>query len=71
LFPENDFALERTAGLWYAVPTMSIVTVKALRCDNCGFTWLPLGRGKKLPERCPSRKCRTRQWNVKASRKKK
>jgi predicted Zn-ribbon and HTH transcriptional regulator len=50
---------------------MAIVTVKAFRCDNCGFTWLPQRAGKKLPERCPSRQCRTRQWNIKASRKKK
>ena len=45
--------------IWYYVP------MRAKRdcwvCEECGWAWLVTGT--KMPERCPSRKCRKTTWN--------
>lgn len=39
----------------------------SLKCDICGYSgsktrpWYSISR--KLPEACPNRKCRSREWN--------
>jgi len=45
---------------------MAKVTVTAFQCDVCGHPWLPKDE-TKLPERCPSRSCRSVSWNKSAS----
>ena len=35
--------------------------VPVCECDQCGHRWIQ--EGQKLPERCPSRKCRSAKWN--------
>ena len=35
--------------------------VPVCECDQCGHRWIQ--EGDKLPERCPSRKCRSAKWN--------
>jgi hypothetical protein len=32
-------------------------------CDKCGHKWI--AENRELPKQCPSRKCRSRQWNEK------
>lgn len=44
---------------------MSLVQRTVCECDVCGHEWIA-EVGGKLPKRCPSRKCRTTQWNSKA-----
>ena len=39
---------------------MSTVWVECWKCDECGYRWI---KGEVWPERCPSRKCRKRQWD--------
>ena len=46
--------------LWYSVP-MGTAWVECWKCDECGFRWI---KTEVFPERCPSRKCRSRKWNV-------
>ena len=36
--------------------------VPVCECDQCGHRWLQ--EGAKLPDRCPSRKCRSLRWNL-------
>jgi hypothetical protein len=38
-----------------------MVPGKSLRCDACGWPWISIS--KDLPEACPNRACRSRQWN--------
>ena len=40
---------------------MAEVTVKAWKCDVCGWTWIP--ESASVPVQCPSRKCRSSKWN--------
>lgn len=35
-----------------------------LHCDVCGFEWIK--KQGKIPEQCPSSRCRSRKWNSKA-----
>ena len=49
---------------WYDVP-MSVTWARVSECDVCGHKWLP--EGDKLPDRCPSRSCRSTKWNQAAS----
>lgn len=42
---------------------MATAFVECWKCDVCGFRWI---KTETWPERCPSRKCRTRQWNQSA-----
>jgi ribosomal protein L37E len=41
------------------------VTIPAIECtcERCGYEWVSIA--KELPEACPSRRCRTREWNGK------
>ena len=41
---------------------MSIVAREAWKCDVCGFEWLR--SDGIVPVQCPSKKCRTRKWNL-------
>jgi hypothetical protein len=34
---------------------------KELKCEQCSFVWISIA--KDLPEFCPNRECRSRQWN--------
>ena len=47
-------------AIWYDVP-MSVTWERVLMCDECGHRWL--AEGEAMPERCPSRKCRSARWN--------
>lgn len=40
---------------------MSKRTREVWHCDVCGWEWLP--EFNKVPERCPNRECRKRNWN--------
>jgi hypothetical protein len=55
---------------------LGTITVKAksLQCDVCGY---PVGHerpwhsiGVRLPEQCPNRYCRSREWNGKKKKRK-
>ena len=37
------------------------VTREIWKCDVCAWEWIP--ESASVPERCPSRKCRSRNWN--------
>ena len=41
---------------------MSKVTREVWHCDVCDWEWLP--DSSKVPDRCPNRKCRKRNWNA-------
>jgi hypothetical protein len=41
--------------------TLPARPAKQCTCDRCGWTWISLA--KRTPEECPSRACRTKQWN--------
>ena len=43
-----------------------MVAGKELRCDACLFTWISIN--KALPDCCPNRECRSREWNGKKKR---
>lgn len=43
-----------------------LVPGKELKCDACGFTWVSIS--KRLPDCCPERDCRSREWNGKKKR---
>ena len=45
---------------------MSKATREVWHCDICGWEWLP--DTNKVPERCPNRKCRKRNWNAAVER---
>jgi hypothetical protein len=34
---------------------------KPVTCYRCGWTWVPYGR--RMPERCARRNCRSPYWN--------
>jgi len=34
---------------------------KELQCEVCQFIWVSIA--KELPENCPDRACRSREWN--------
>ena len=38
-----------------------LVQGKSLRCDMCGRDWISISQD--LPEACPNRDCRSREWN--------
>ena len=41
---------------------------KHYKCDQCAYDWYSLA--KRLPDCCPNRECRSREWNgVKIKRK--
>ena len=39
---------------------------KHLQCDLCGYRWISVA--VDLPENCPKRECRSREWNGKKKR---
>jgi hypothetical protein len=41
---------------------MSTVSRDIWHCDICGFEWVRTAG--IIPEQCPSRKCRSRKWNI-------
>lgn len=41
---------------------MSKRTREVWHCDVCGWEWLP--DTSKVPERCPNRECRKRNWQI-------
>ena len=41
---------------------------KSLRCDVCGQPWYSIAA--RLPECCPNRDCRSREWNGKKKKRK-
>ena len=41
---------------------MSTVEQRIWHCDICGFEWVKTPGVR--PEQCPSRKCRSRKWNI-------
>jgi hypothetical protein len=41
---------------------MSTVSQEIWHCDICGFEWVK--NPEIIPEQCPSRKCRSRKWNI-------
>jgi len=41
---------------------------KSLRCDVCGQPWYSIAA--RLPECCPNRECRSREWNGKKKKRK-
>ena len=43
-----------------------MVKGKELKCDVCGWPWVTVA--SKLPECCPNRDCRSREWNGKKKR---
>ena len=43
-----------------------MVPGKELRCECCQFVWVSIAR--ELPECCPNRECRSREWNGKKKR---
>ena len=43
-----------------------LVPGKELRCDLCGWTWVSIA--SDLPDFCPNRDCRSREWNGKKKR---
>lgn len=45
-----------------------LVPGKSLQCDACKIQWVSIA--SKLPDACPNRECRSREWNgVKKKRK--
>jgi hypothetical protein len=34
---------------------------RLLACDLCTFSWISISQ--RLPEKCPNRDCRSREWN--------
>ncbi len=40
-----------------------LVHGKELECDKCHIVWISIA--KDLPDFCPNRECRTREWNGK------
>jgi len=40
----------------------AVIEAQIAKCNQCGFKWIPKSL-KKLPTRCPSRKCRAVDWN--------
>jgi hypothetical protein len=49
---------------WYYVP-MSVIWRAVCHCDMCGHEWIR--EGETMPDRCPKRTCRSRQWNKESS----
>ena len=45
-----------------------IVPGKSLKCDACSFTWVSIA--SRLPDACPNRDCRSREWNGKKKKRK-
>ena len=43
-----------------------MVLGKELQCEQCNYVFVSIG--KKLPESCPNRECRSREWNGKKKR---
>lgn len=43
-----------------------LVPGKSLQCDACKWSWITIA--KELPEACPNRDCRSREWNGKKKR---
>lgn len=43
-----------------------MVPGKELKCQECLFVWVSIA--KDLPECCPNKKCRSREWNGKKRR---
>ena len=41
-----------------------MVSGKSLRCDACMIEWVSIV-ASKLPDACPNRECRSREWNGK------
>jgi hypothetical protein len=41
---------------------------KHLQCDQCRFDWISIA--KDLPDFCPNRECRSREWNGKKTKRK-
>lgn len=54
----TQIVLDNCTHFGYSVPMLKKGTIAV--CERCGFEWLPK---VELPERCPSRKCRSRHWN--------
>jgi len=44
------------------------VTIPAVECKCEACSWLWLSIAKDLPEACPNRDCRSREWNGKKKR---
>lgn len=45
-----------------------MVSGKELQCDICRYVWVSISR--ELPEWCPNRDCRSREWNGRKTRRK-
>jgi hypothetical protein len=45
-----------------------MVPGKKLQCDACGFPWVSIS--SRLPDCCPNRDCRSREWNGKKQKRK-
>ena len=45
-----------------------LVPGKSLQCDACGFPWVSIA--SRLPDCCPNRDCRSREWNGKKKKRK-
>jgi hypothetical protein len=43
-----------------------LVPGKELKCERCDFIWVSIA--KDLPEFCPNRDCRSREWNGRKKR---
>ena len=41
---------------------------KSLQCDACKIQWVSIA--SKLPDACPNRDCRSREWNGKKKKRK-
>lgn len=44
-----------------------MVPGKELQCEKCFWMWVSIA--SELPENCPNRECRSREWNGKKQRK--
>ena len=44
-----------------------MVPGKELECEICSYVWVSIS-SDKLPEFCPNRLCRSREWNGKKKR---
>ncbi len=45
-----------------------MVPGKKYACDACGYKWVSIA--SRLPECCPNRECRSREWNGKKTKRK-
>ncbi len=45
-----------------------MIAGKSLRCDACMVEWVSIA--SRLPDACPNRECRSREWNGKKKKRK-